>query len=72
MTLQPLSDAELEIVHEILERFGDKRAMNLEHLDGFLTALICGPDAVPPNEYLSFPKIISLRSDDAIRTGLVW
>jgi hypothetical protein len=31
-----LLDAELEIVHEILERFGGKRAMNLEQLDGFL------------------------------------
>jgi uncharacterized protein len=49
---QPLSDAEFERVSEILERFGDKRAMNLETLDGFLAALICGPDDVPPGEYL--------------------
>ena len=26
MNQQPLLDSELEIVHEILERFGDKRA----------------------------------------------
>jgi uncharacterized protein len=49
---QPLSDAEFERVSEILERFGDKRAMNLETLDGFLAALVCGPDDVPPGEYL--------------------
>jgi uncharacterized protein len=52
VTSQPLSDAELERVHEILERFGDKRAMNLEQLDGFLAALICGPGDVPQSEYL--------------------
>ena len=26
--------------------------MNLEMLDGFMVALICGPDLVPPSEYL--------------------
>ena len=26
--------------------------MNLEQLDGFLSALICSPDLVPPSEYL--------------------
>jgi uncharacterized protein len=26
--------------------------MNLEQLDGFLAALICGPDIVRPSEYL--------------------
>jgi len=52
---KPLSDAELERLTSVLERFGDKRAMNLEQLDGFLSALICCPDLVPPSEYL--PKI---------------
>jgi uncharacterized protein len=52
---QPLSDAELERLSAVLNRFGDKRAMNLEQLDGFLSALICCPDLVPPSEYL--PKI---------------
>jgi Uncharacterised protein family (UPF0149) len=37
---------------DVLKRFGDKRAMNLETLDGFFAALICGPDNVPPSEYL--------------------
>jgi uncharacterized protein len=52
---QPLTDGEFDHLSEVLERFGDKRAMNLEQLDGFLTALICCPDLVPPSEYL--PKI---------------
>jgi uncharacterized protein len=49
---QPLTDAEFEKLADVLKRFGDKRAMNLETLDGFFAALICGPDHVPPSEYL--------------------
>jgi len=49
---QPLTDAELERLTAVLKRFGDKRAMNLEQLDGFLSALICSPELVPPREYL--------------------
>jgi uncharacterized protein len=52
MIPQPLSDAEFERVHDILERFGDKHAMNLEQIDGFLAALVCGPEDVPQSEYL--------------------
>ena len=63
MTPQPLSDAELERMHGILERFGDKRAMNLEQLDGFLAALLCGPDEVPQSEYLR--EISGERNEDA-------
>jgi uncharacterized protein len=49
---KPLTDAELERLTAVLARFGDKRAMNLEQLDGFLAALICSPEIVPPSEYL--------------------
>ena len=52
MSPQSLSDAELGRVREILDRFGDKRAMNLEQIDGFLAALVCGPDDIPQSEYL--------------------
>ena len=52
MKPKPLTDAELERLTAVLKRFGDKRAMNLEQLDGFLSALICCPDLVPPSEYL--------------------
>src|SRR3984893_14670238 len=49
---QPLTNAEFDKLAEVLKRFGDKRAMNLETLDGFFAALICGPDSVLPSEYL--------------------
>jgi uncharacterized protein len=49
---QPLTNAEFDKLAEVLKRFGDKRAMNLETLDGFFAALICGPDNVLPSEYL--------------------
>jgi len=49
---QPLTNAEFDKLAEVLKRFGNKRAMNLETLDGFFAALICGPDNVLPSEYL--------------------
>jgi uncharacterized protein len=49
---QPLTDEEFDHLSEVLKRFGDKRAMNLEQMDGFLAALICSPELVPPSEYL--------------------
>jgi uncharacterized protein len=47
-----LTDAEFDHLSAILEQLGDKRSMNLEQLDGFLAALICGPELVPPSKYL--------------------
>jgi uncharacterized protein len=55
MKSQPLTDAEFDRLSEILEAFDNKHSMNLEQLDGFLAALICGPELVPPSKYL--PKI---------------
>jgi uncharacterized protein len=52
MKSQPLTDAEFDRLSAVLERFGDKHSMNLEQLDGFFAALICGPDIVLPSEYL--------------------
>jgi uncharacterized protein len=49
---QPLTDAELDRLSGVLGRFDNQRPMNLEHLDGFFAALICGPVNVPPSEYL--------------------
>jgi uncharacterized protein len=49
---QPLTDAEFERLSGLLRRFDNKRPMNVEHLDGFLAALICGPEIVHPSEYL--------------------
>src|SRR5215210_8213581 len=48
----PLTDAEYDRLADALNRFHADRAMNLEQLDGFFAALICGPDHVHPSEYL--------------------
>lgn len=47
---QALDDEEYARVALMLKR--SERAMNLETLDGFFVALICGPEMVPPSEYL--------------------
>ena len=54
MSTQPLTDTEFDRLTEELQRCGN-HAMNIEMLDGFLAALICGPETVLPSEYL--PKI---------------
>src|SRR3954462_9069724 len=47
-----LTDADYDRLADALNRFHGERAMNLEQLDGFFAALICGPDLVRPSEYL--------------------
>ena len=47
---RPLTDAEYDRLGSMLAR--SERAMNLEMVDGFFAALICGPETVPPSEYL--------------------
>ena len=49
---RPLTDADYDRLADALNRFHGERAMNLEQLDGFFAALICGPDLVRPSEYL--------------------
>jgi len=49
---QPLTDVELERLDDFLHRKNPSEAMSLEKLDGFLCALICSPEVVPPSEYL--------------------
>ena len=51
MKSEPLTDAEFERLSGILGRFDNKQPMNLEQLDGFLAALICGPEIVRPSEF---------------------
>jgi len=41
---QPLTAAEFERLSGVPGRFDSKHPMNLEQLDGFLAALICGPE----------------------------
>ena len=64
---QPLTNAEFDKLAEILQRVGD--AMNLETLDGFFAALICGPDNVLPSEYL--PEIWGADNEPVFETKLI-
>jgi len=48
----PLSEAEFDQLADILERFGDERAMTLEEMDGFLATVVCSPRDIPRSEYL--------------------
>ena len=45
MKPQPLTDAESERLSKVLGRFDTEHPMNLEELDGFFAALICGPES---------------------------
>ncbi|WP_349608286.1 MULTISPECIES: UPF0149 family protein [Cupriavidus] len=54
---QPLSFDELAHLAALLDTIG---AMNIEMLDGYFTALICGPDMVLPCEYL--PEVCGAES----------
>lgn len=47
----PLTEDELDRLGDFLEAVGTP-AMNLESLDGYFAALICGPETVLPSEYL--------------------
>ncbi len=42
MKARPLTDADYDRLAGVLNRFRGERALNLEQLDGFFTALICG------------------------------
>ena len=47
-----LTDDEFARLGGLLDGMKNSRAMNLEEMDGFFTALVCGPQLVMPNEYL--------------------
>ncbi|MGC2467609.1 MAG: UPF0149 family protein, partial [Candidatus Acidiferrum sp.] len=59
---EPLTDAECDKISEILLPFRDQDGMNLEMVDGFFAALLCGPDLVMPSEYL--PEIFGGEIDE--------
>jgi len=48
---EPLTDAELHRLGDFLKSRKGGKAMNLEELDGFFSALIAGPEPVMPSEY---------------------
>jgi uncharacterized protein len=66
MNPKPLVESELDRLGELLARHSDQSGMNLEELDGFFAALICGPSTVLPSEYL--PEILGDGIIDAMST----
>jgi uncharacterized protein len=50
----PLTDDEFAKLGEFLGSIKNNRAMSLEEMDGFFTALVCGPEMVLPSEYLPY------------------
>lgn len=47
---RPLEDAELDRLETLLDAYPEP--MDLEMLDGFLTALLCSPELVMPSQYM--------------------
>jgi uncharacterized protein len=58
-----LTDKEFDRLEELLLRSDGEDAMNLEEVDGFFAALVCGPEIVLPSECL--PEIWGIESNDA-------
>jgi uncharacterized protein len=51
--LDPLSDEEVEELDDfLLDAAGIDESMNVSMLDGFLTAIICGPKLILPSEWM--------------------
>jgi yecA family protein len=50
----PLTDSELDFLDETLLKYGnDDSILGLSELDGFLTAIVSGPDVVMPSRWLT-------------------
>ena len=49
---EPLTEAEIERLDNFLKTRTAGKAMNMEEIDGFFSALISGPEIVAPSEYL--------------------
>lgn len=62
----PLSDAEIDELADLVDLIDERTdvPVSLEGLDGFITALVCSPRAIPPEEY--FPVL--LDRDDGLAT----
>lgn len=52
---RPLDDAELEeLAHFLDDNAVPRDGMSLEMLDGYLTAIVSGPEAIPPSEWMPY------------------
>lgn len=69
-----VDDEKIDMVQEFLDTLPN--AMHFEHIDGFFCALICGPTAVPPGEFLPYifggdmPNFQSQEQADDVMTAL--
>jgi uncharacterized protein len=59
---QLLTEADYDQLEAFLTSLPSDDAMNLEELDGFFTALICGPGPVMPSDYL--PLVVGGDPED--------
>jgi uncharacterized protein len=62
MNHDPLTDRDYQRLGSTLARFKDQQCMSLEQLDGFFTALLCGPMPLKPADCL--PMILGDAFDD--------
>lgn len=62
----PLSDDEIDALADLVDLIDERTdvPLSLEGLDGFITALVCSPRAIPPAEY--FPVL--LDREDGLAT----
>ncbi|WP_445354509.1 YecA family protein [Microbulbifer sp. EKSA008] len=50
----PISEADLEFIEDVLLKYGnDDSVLDICELDGFLTALVSGPEMIPPSRWFS-------------------
>lgn len=56
MNTEPLSEEELDYLNEVLLKYGnDDSVLDVSELDGFLTAIVSGPEAVMPSRW--YPEL---------------
>jgi uncharacterized protein len=64
----PLTEAEFAKLGEFLLSIKNSRAMTLEEMDGFFTALICSPEMVSPGECLPYVWGNELSNDGVFQS----
>lgn len=59
---KPLTEPDITAFAALLEDLSERteQGLSLEHVDGFITALLCGPREIPPEEY--FPVLLGVAS----------
>ena len=60
LALGPLSDAEIEELDQfLLGAESLEESMDISMLDGYLTAIVCGPATILPSEWLRWRSMLS-------------